>query len=84
MKKYLLMSGAALASVGSVFAQAAETPNTDVITGTDGILSTVQGYITTAANNSWSFIGAIVGVGLLIWLGRAMLRAIRAYFTTAM
>lgn len=84
MNKYILSGVGALAAVGSAFAQAADAVDTDVITGSNGILATVRDYITTAANNSWTFIGAIVGVGLLIWLGRAMLRAIRAYFSTAM
>lgn len=60
------------------------TINTDAITGTTGVLGSVKDYITAVADNSWAIITAIVGVGLLIWLGRVMIRAVRAYFSTAM
>lgn len=90
MKKYLAMIGSGFASVaafadGSLTANSGSlTVNTDAVTGTAGVLDTVASYISTAATNAWPFILGIVGVGLLIWLGRAMLRAIRAYFSTAM
>lgn len=90
MKKLLL----ALASVGSSVVAMADssitantgslTVNTDVITGTGGVLDTVASYINSAATAAWPFIVGIVGIGLLIWLGRAVLRAVRAYFSTAM
>lgn len=90
MKKYLAMLGAGLASVaafaeGSLSANTGSlTPNTDVITGTSGVLDYITSYINTAASAAWPYILGIIGVGLLIWLGRAMLRAVRAYFSTAM
>lgn len=90
MKKYLAMLGTGLASVAA-FAEGGLTansgslsPNTDVITGTAGVLDTIASYISTAASAAWPYILGIIGVGLLIWLGRAMLRAVRAYFSTAM
>lgn len=90
MKKYLAMLSAGVATV-SAFAQEALTPNmgtlspnTDVITGTSGVLDQIASYINTAATNAWPYILGIIGVGLLIWLGRAMLRAVRSYFSTAM
>lgn len=90
MKKYLAMLGSGLASVAA-FADSAYTantgsltPNTDAITGTAGVLDTIASYISTAASAAWPYILGIIGVGLLIWLGRAMLRAVRAYFSTAM
>lgn len=91
MKKYLVMLGSGLASVAA-FADGASltantgslSPNTDVITGTSGVLDTIASYISTAASAAWPYILGIIGVGLLIWLGRAMLRAVRAYFSTAM
>lgn len=90
MRKYLAMIGSGFASVaafaeGGLTANSGSlTVNTDAVTGTAGVLDTVASYISTAATNAWPFILGIVGVGLLIWLGRAMLRAIRAYFSTAM
>lgn len=90
MKKYLAMLGSGLASVaafaeGSLTANSGSlSPNTDVITGTAGVLDTIASYISTAASAAWPYILGIIGVGLLIWLGRAMLRAVRAYFSTAM
>lgn len=90
MKKLYAMLGAGLASVAA-FADGGLTPNTgsvsvttDAITGTGGVLDTITSYIHTAAEAAWPFILGIIGVGLLIWLGRAMLRAVRAYFSTAM
>lgn len=90
MKKYLAMLGAGLVSV-AVRADSAITANsgsltvnTDAITGTGGVLDTIASYISNAASAAWPFIVGIIGVGLLIWLGRAMLRAVRAYFSTAM
>lgn len=91
MKKYLASFGLAALSGLSAFAEGSVTPNTgsmtvntDVITGTSGVLDCIVSYINTAATAAWPFILGIVGVGLLIWLGRAMLRAVRAYFSTAM
>ena len=91
MKKFLAMLGTGLSSV-LAFAEGsavtAYTPstaqNTDVVTGTGGVLQTAADYIASVASNAWPVIVAIVGVGLLIWLGRAILRAVRAYFSTAM
>lgn len=90
MKKFLSMLGAGFASVAA-FAEGgitAYTPSTavatDAVTGTGGVLQTVADYIASVATNAWPIIIAIVGVGLLIWLGRAILRAVRAYFSTAM
>ena len=90
MKKFLSMLGTGLASVaafadGAVTAYAPSTAvTTDVVTGSGGVLQTAADYIASVANNAWPVIVAIVGVGLLIWLGRAILRAVRAYFSTAM
>ena len=85
------MLGTGLASVVAVAADPIGAPNTgsltvstDVVTGTGGVLDAIASYINTAATNAWPFILGIIGVGLLIWLGRAMLRAVRAYFSTAM
>ena len=90
MKKILALGAVALSSVAA-FADGgltpntgSLTPNTDVVTGTGGVLDTIASYISSAAENAWPFILGIVGVGLLIWLGRAMIRAVRAYFGTAM
>jgi len=82
MKKVLSMLGVALTGAAA-FAEGA-TVNTDVITGSTGVLTSVQSYIEAVASNSWAIITAIVAVGLLIWLGRVMIRAVRAYFSTAM
>lgn len=90
MKKYFAMLGAGLSSVaafaeGSLTANTGTlTPDTAAITGTAGVLDQIASYINTAATNAWPYILGIIGVGLLIWLGRAMLRAVRAYFSTAM
>ena len=93
MKKYLVMLGTGLASVAAFAADpvvgsgantGSLTVSTEVVTGTGGVLDTIASYISTAATNAWPFILGIIGVGLLIWLGRAMLRAVRAYFSTAM
>lgn len=88
--KFALAIALAFASVVA-FADPAYTantgslsPNTDAITGTAGVLDTIASYISTAASAAWPYILGIIGVGLLIWLGRAMLRAVRAYFSTAM
>lgn len=90
MKKYLAMIGSGLASVAA-FAEGGLTantgslsPDTAAITGTGGVLDTIASYISSAAEAAWPYILGIIGVGLLIWLGRAMLRAVRAYFGTAM
>lgn len=82
MKKLFALLGMGFAG-SSLFAEGAAI-NTDVITGTTGVLGSVQSYIEAVASNSWSIITAIVAVGLLIWLGRVMIRAVRAYFSTAM
>lgn len=90
MKKLLAMIGAGVATVSASAQEALTpnmgslTPNTDVITGTSGVLDQIASYINTAATNAWPYILGIIGVGLLIWLGRAMLRAVRSYFSTAM
>lgn len=91
MKKYLTLLGVSAMTVASAFAEGSNSantgslsPDTTVITGTAGVLDTIASYISTAAENAWPYILGIVGVGLLIWLGRAMLRAVRAYFSTAM
>lgn len=91
MKKYLAMLGTGFASVAAFAADpvggantGSLTVNTDVVTGTGGVLDTIASYISHAASDAWPFILGIIGVGLLIWLGRAMLRAVRAYFSTAM
>lgn len=82
MKKILSAFAVALAS--AVALAEGTTVNTDVITGTDGVLQTVQNYISAVATGAWPIIVTIVGVGLLIWLGRAMIRAVRSYFSTSM
>lgn len=90
MKKIFALAVVSLSSVaafadGSLAANTGSlSPNTDVVTGTGGVLDTIASYISAAAQNAWPFILGIVGVGLLIWLGRAMIRAVRAYFGTAM
>lgn len=92
MKKLLFSLGVVTAGVSSALADVATggayTPNTSVdtgvITGTGGVLTSIADYIGSAANNAWPIIVGIVGVGILIWLGRAMLRAVRAYFSTSM
>lgn len=90
MKKALFYLGAVLASVSSFAADSITantgslTVDTAAITGTGGVLDTIVSYINAAATAAWPFIVGIIGVGLLIWLGRAMLRAVRAYFSTAM
>lgn len=90
MKKLLSMGAAALSSVAA-FADGSYTANSgsltlsqNAVTGTGGVLDTVASYITQVVDAAWPFILGIVGVGLLIWLGRAILRAVRAYFSTAM
>ena len=89
MKKLLALFGAGFSYVaafadGLTANNGSLSPDTAVITGTAGVLDTIASYISTAAENAWPFILGIIGVGLLIWLGRAMLRAVRAYFSTAM
>ena len=79
-----IASVAAFAEGGLTANSGSLSPNTDVITGTAGVLDTIASYISTAASAAWPYILGIIGVGLLIWLGRAMLRAVRAYFSTAM
>ena len=60
------------------------TTNIDPLTNTStGIFPTIQAYISDAADAAWPVISVIVGVAILFWLGRAMLRAIRSYFGTA-
>ena len=57
--------------------------NVDAITGTSGILAKLSDTIGKAANDSWTYIATIVGVAILFYLGRALLRAVRSYFGTA-
>ena len=87
----LALFAVALSSLASFAEGASITANTgsltvttDAITGTGGVLDTITSYINSAATAAWPFIVGIIGIGLLIWLGRAMLRAVRAYFSTAM
>lgn len=88
MKKVFALVGAGLSSVAA-FAEGSSTATTSYvenIVGSSGVLNTVKDYIVDVATNAnlWTIIGTIVGVGLMIWLGRAMIRAVRAYFSTAM
>lgn len=78
MKKYLALA-AGMASLG-VFAEGA---NADVTVVTN-MITTIQSYIETAMTAAWPIITAIVGIGLLVWLGRVLIRAVRSYFSTAM
>ena len=55
----------------------------EVITGTGGILTQMQKLITDTCTDAWPIITTIVGVALLFYLGRALLRAVRSYFGTA-
>lgn len=78
---------ATLAAVGSsalAFAEGTGPDVTAIVGGTDSVLDKVQDYIEAVVAGAWPIIAAIVGVGLLIWLGRAMIRAVRSYFTTSM
>lgn len=95
MKKLFALAVAGLGSVAafaegglSTFTPSAVTsasnPNLEYVTGTGGILETIGNYIHTVADKAWPVILAVVGIGLLIWLGRAMIRAVRAYFSTSM
>lgn len=89
MKKVFALLGAAGSSVAAIAEGSTSTATASYIeniTGTSGVLNTVKDYIVDVATaaNLWTIIGTIVGVGLLIWLGRAMIRAVRAYFSTAM
>lgn len=54
-----------------------------VITGSDGLLQGMVTTISEACQASWPYITTIVGVALLFYLGRALLRAVRSYFGTA-
>lgn len=88
MKKAFALLAAAGSSVAA-FAEGSSTATTQYvenIVGSSGVLNTVKDYIVDVATNAnlWTIIGTIVGVGLMIWLGRAMIRAVRAYFSTAM
>lgn len=87
MKKALALFGAVGSSVAA-FAEGSTATATYVenVVGTTGVLNTVKDYIVdvATATNLWTIIGTIVGVGLIIWLGRAMIRAVRAYFSTSM
>lgn len=87
MKKALALFGAVGSSVAA-FAEGstATVAYVDNVVGTGGVLETVRDYIVDVATaaNLWAIIGTIVGVGLIIWLGRAMIRAVRAYFSTSM
>lgn len=87
MKKAFALLGAAGSSIAAFADGSTATASyVENITGTTGVLNTVKDYIVDVATaaNLWTIIGTIVGVGLLIWLGRAMIRAVRAYFSTAM
>lgn len=87
MKKALALFGAVGSSVAA-FAEGstATAAYVENVVGTGGVLETVKDYIVDVATaaNLWTIIGTIVGVGLIIWLGRAMIRAVRAYFSTSM
>jgi len=89
MKKALALFGAVGSSVAA-FAEGSGSTATasyvENVVGTTGVLNTVKDYIVDVATaaNLWTIIGTIVGVGLIIWLGRAMIRAVRAYFSTSM
>lgn len=87
MKKALALFGAVGSSVAA-FAEGSTATASYVenVVGTTGVLNTVKDYIVDVATaaNLWTIIGTIVGVGLIIWLGRAMIRAVRAYFSTSM
>lgn len=87
MKKALALFGVAGSSVAA-FAEGSTATASYIenVVGTTGVLNTVKDYIVDVATaaNLWTIIGTIVGVGLIIWLGRAMIRAVRAYFSTAM
>ena len=94
MKKIFAFCAALVGSVGAALADGtgvtAYTPGTatgaavEAVTGTGGILQKIADYIATVADAAWPVILAIVGIGLMIWLGRAMIRAVRAYFSTSM
>lgn len=93
MKKLytLLLVGFSSALIFADDAITAYMPNTqatgigvEAVTGTGGILEKIADFIATCANKAWPIILAVVGIGLMIWLGRAMIRAVRAYFSTAM
>lgn len=87
MNKLLALLGA-VGSSAAVLADgsSATVSYVDNVVGTTGVLNTVKDYIVDVATaaNLWTIIGTIVGVGLIIWLGRAMIRAVRAYFSTSM
>lgn len=55
----------------------------EVITGSDGILKKMELLITETCADAWPIITTIVGIALLFYLGRALLRAVRSYFGTA-
>lgn len=93
MKKLYTLLALGLSSVASFADSAvtAYTPNTsatgigvEAVAGTGGILEKIADFIATCADKAWPIILAVVGIGLMIWLGRAMIRAVRAYFSTAM
>ena len=89
MKKALALFGAVGSSVAALAEGSGSTATAayvENVVGTTGVLNTVKDYIVDVATaaNLWTIIGTIVGVGLIIWLGRAMIRAVRAYFSTSM
>lgn len=93
MKKLFAFALAGFGSVAAFAEGSAVTPftpttvsggNLEYVTGTGGILETIANYISTVADKAWPVILAVVGIGLLLWLGRAMIRAVRAYFSTSM
>lgn len=59
------------------------TVSHEVITGSAGLLQGMVQTIQDACSASWPYITTIVGVALLFYLGRALLRAVRSYFGTA-
>lgn len=88
----LALSLFGVASAGTVLAVDATSgiatldtaQNVDVITGTNGVLTIVGNFIASVASNAWPIIAAIVAIGIVFWLGRAMIRAVRSYFSASM
>ena len=78
MKKYLALA-LGMASLGA-FAEGA-APDVAVVTT---LITSIRTYLETAMTAAWPIITAIVGIGLLVWLGKVLIRAVRSYFSTAM
>lgn len=57
--------------------------SSDVITGEHGLLDKMTDTIGAACEAAWPYIATIVGVAVLFYIGRALLRAVRSYFGTA-